>query len=284
MKLSVSTKLYCNYTLEETIERVAGLGYPAIGIWGGRPHAYYRDMDSGALASVRDALEHTGLVISGFIPAQFGYPTSLCSPVNRIHTDSIDYIKRSIDTSLALGCRKVSLCPGRTLYGQGYGKGMEQLKASLDQLAAYALQKDVLLLLEPAHMLESDLIMTVEEGVRLIESSGYRNMGIVLDTGHCHVNKESAADSVYLLKNKGIPMHVHLDDNNTLGDQHKIPGEGTICFAPFLQALSKTGYDGFLTVELGFDYTSDPDAAAYQSRKMLLSLAKEADVSVPEGT
>ncbi|MGV8094988.1 MAG: sugar phosphate isomerase/epimerase family protein [Mangrovibacterium sp.] len=275
MELSISTKLYCNYTLGETIKRVAAIGYPAIEIWGGRPHAYYRDMDPAGIASVCGILKKTGLTISGFIPAQFGYPTSLCSPIESIRTDSVQYIKQSIDTSLALGCRKVSLCPGRTLYGQGYGKGMQQLTASLDELAGYARQKDVLLLLEPAHMLESDLVLTVEEGVRLIENRRYTNMGIALDTGHCHVNKESLVDSVYLLKDKGIPMHIHLDDNNTLADQHKIPGEGTICFVPFLQALAETGYDGFLTVELGFDYTYNPDAAAYQSRKKVLALLNE---------
>ena len=47
-------------------------------------------------------------------------------------------------------------------------------------------------------------------------------------------------------------------------------------FIPFLKALDETGYDGFLTVELGFDYTSSPDAAAYQSRQKVLALLKEA--------
>ena len=276
MKLSISTKLYCNYTLEETIKRVAGLGYPGIEIWGGRPHAYYRDMDQQSISSVKDTIDKTDICISGFIPAQFGYPTCLCSPIDSIRKDSVQYIINAIDTSLALGCKKVSLCPGRTLYGQGYEKGMQQLTASLDELVDYSLKKEVLLLLEPAHMLESDLVLTIEEGARLIENRQYPNMGIALDTGHCHVNKESLVDSLYILLQKKIPLHIHLDDNNTLADQHKIPGEGTINFIPFLQTLHQTGYDGFLTVELGFDYTSSPDAAAYQSRQKVLALLKEA--------
>lgn len=276
MKLSISTKLYCNYTLKETIKRVAKLGYPGIEIWGGRPHAYYRDMDLAGICSIKETLEKTGISISGFIPAQFGYPTNLCSPIASIRKDSVEYIKNSIDTSFALGCKKVSLCPGRTLYGQGYDMGMKQLTTSLDELVEYALKKDVLLLLEPAHMMESDLVLTVEEGARLIESRQYKNMGIALDTGHCHVNKESLVDSLYILVKKKIPLHIHLDDNNTLSDQHKIPGEGTINFVPFFQTLIETGYDGFLTVELGFDYTTNPDTAAYQSKKVVFSLLEEA--------
>ncbi len=279
MKLSISTKLYFNYTLEETINRVARQGYPGIEIWGGRPHAYYRDMDEEAISLVQGALEKNGLEISGFIPAQFGYPTSLCSPVKSIRRDSVDYIKRSIDTSVSLGCKKVSLCPGRTLFGQGYNKGMQALVSSLDELVEYSLEKDVILLLEPAHMYESDLILTVEDGVRLIEKNQYSNMGIALDTGHCHVNKESLTDCLYILQSNNIPFHIHLDDNNGLSDQHKIPGEGTISFIPFLQILNELGYDGFLTIELGFDYTADPDAAAYKSKKNVAALLHEAGLN-----
>lgn len=276
MKLSYSTKQYYNYRLEDTIRRGAKFGYTGVEIWGGRPHAYYKDIDEKSAASILKVLDETGVEISGFIPAQFGYPTNLCSPIKGIRADSVEYIKRSIDTSLTLGCKKVSLCPGRTLYGQGYKQGMADLNASLSALVDYAVKKDVLLLLEPAHMLESDLILTVEEGARLIEEQKYENMGIALDTGHCHVNKEVLVDTVYLLNDKNIPMHIHIDDNNTTADQHKIPGEGTIDFVPFFKALMEVGYDGYLTVELGFDYTANPDAAAYKSRKRLLALIEEA--------
>ena len=199
MKLSISTKLYFNYTLEETIQRVAKLGYPGIEIWGGRPHAYYKDINKSSVSSIINSIEKAGLEISGFIPAQFGYPTSLCSPIGGIREDSVEYIKKSMDVSVALGCKKVSLCPGRTLYGQGYKQGMTQLISSLNSLVDYAIQKDVILLLEPAHMYESDLILTIEEGVKLIEEQGYTNMGLALDTGHCHVNKESLVDCVLMI-------------------------------------------------------------------------------------
>jgi protein FrlC len=280
MKLSYSTKLYYNYRLEDTIRRGAKIGYPGVEIWGGRPHAYYKDMGDSSVSSVKRVIAETGVEISGFIPAQFGYPTNLCSPINSIREDSVEYIKRSVDTSLSLGCNKVSLCPGRTLFGQGHKQGMDALNTSLSELSEYALKKDVLLLLEPAHMLESDLILTVEDGVRIIKEQEYENMGIALDTGHCHVNKEVLVDTVFLLEQQQIPVHIHLDDNNSMADQHKIPGEGTIDFVPFLKALIETGYDGYLTVELGFDYTANPDAAAYKSKKVVLSLLEEARADI----
>ena len=44
MKLSASTAVYYRYGLVKSIKRIAGLGYNAVEIWGGRPHAFPDDM------------------------------------------------------------------------------------------------------------------------------------------------------------------------------------------------------------------------------------------------
>jgi len=270
MKLSQSTFLYFNYPLEEAVRRLSNHGYKGVEIWGGRPHAYYKDISDKQAANIRDMIDEYGMEISAFIPAQFRYPTCLCSPDTGVRKDSVQYIKDSIVTSLSLGCNRVSLCPGHTLYGQGYDNGMRQLTESLKELAEFAAGKNVLLFMEPAHRFESDLIVTVEDGVRLINDLKFDNLGIVMDTGHCFVNKESLVDCVSLLKD--IPFHIHIDDNRGLSDDHLIPGEGEICFIPFLTALKDIEYKGFLTAELGWGYTVEPDAAAYKCRTAMENL------------
>ncbi len=270
MKLSQSTFLYFNYPLEEAIKRLSLLGYEGVEIWGGRPHAYYKDISEKSASKIRGLIDKYGLEISAFIPAQFRYPTCLCSPNTGVRKDSVQYLKDSIVASMKLGCNKVSLCPGHTLYGQGYKNGMEQLTESLKELLEFAAVKNVVLYMEPAHRFESDLIVTVDDGVRLINDMNADNLGIVMDTGHCFLNKESLVDCVSILKD--IPFHIHLDDNRGLSDDHLIPGEGDICFIPFLQALKKSGYQGFLTAELGWGYTIEPDAAAYKCKNAFHNL------------
>jgi sugar phosphate isomerase/epimerase len=48
-----------------------------------------------------------------------------------------------------------------------------------------------------------------------------------------------------------------------------IPGEGGIDYAPFISTLEEVGYRGFLSAELGFQYTLDPDAAALKTHLAL---------------
>jgi len=272
MKISISSFVYYNYSLEETVKRVSGCGYPGIEIWGGRQHAYRDDLTEDEMLKLRRLMEKSEMEVSAFIPAQFRYPTCLCSPNPRIREDSVTYIKDSIDTSLKLGCNKVSICPGHTLHGQGYDNGIAQLTASVRELHEFSFKKDVVLLIEPAHRFESDLILTVEDGINFISKLDLEDLGIVMDTGHCFVNKESLVDCVSMLK--GIPYHIHIDDNNGISDQHKIPGEGELDFLPFLQELKKSGYDGFLTVELGWDYTLEPDQAAIKSNQYIESIIR----------
>jgi sugar phosphate isomerase/epimerase len=146
-----------------------------------------------------------------------------------------------------------------SLYGEDLDRCWAQLRRSFVELLDYTEGKDLLLLIEPAHKVESTLILTVEDGLRMIDEIGSERLGILLDTGHAHVNGEDLAQVVTSLK--GVPFHIHIDDNSGDSDAHMIPGDGNIDFAPFVRALQEHGYRGFVSAELGFQYTLDPDPA-----------------------
>ena len=63
--------------------------------------------------------------------------------------------------------------------------------------------------------------------------------------------------------------HVHLEDiAATRVHQHLVPGRGAIDFSATLSEIAKTGYEGWLTVEL-YPYLDDPDAAAREAKEFL---------------
>ena len=133
------------------------------------------------------------------------------------------------------------------------------MRRSVVELVDYADGSDLKLLIEPAHEAESTLIRTVAEGLRMIDEIGSERLGILLDTGHANLNGENLEEVVRQLA--GVPLHIHIDDNTGDGDAHLIPGDGSIDFGPFAQALKEMGYDGFVSAELGFQYTLNPDNA-----------------------
>ncbi len=266
MRFAQSSFVYLNYTLRGAIRRLHQFGYPGIEIWGGRPHMYRRDLDA-ELDDIKALLDKCAMSVPNFIPAQFRYPTILCSSNGSVRRDSVCYIEEAIDNALKVGASSVSLCPGMTLYDESVEQGWASLRQSILELLDYTDKTNLRLLIEPAHKAESTLILTVADGLRMIHEIKSERLGICLDTGHANVNGEDLAQIVRDLK--GVPLHIHIDDNHGDGDAHLIPGEGSIDYKPFVRALRDIGYSGFVSAELGFQYTLEPDTAVSQTHRAL---------------
>ncbi|MCI0475838.1 MAG: sugar phosphate isomerase/epimerase, partial [Anaerolineales bacterium] len=262
MKFAQSSFVYFNYSLQDAIRQLAQFGYDGVEIWGGRPHLYRRDLDDQIDALTR-LLAQNNLTVCNFIPAQFRYPSILCSSNENVRRDSVEYIKSAMDNATRVGAPSVSVCPGMTLHSERVATGWAQLRQSLIEILEYAERNNLRVLIEPAHIWETTLIRTVDDAARMIAEIKSPRLGVLLDTGHAHVNGENLADAVRQLKN--VPFHVHIDDNDGASDSHHVPGAGKINYAPFVRALKEIGYTGFVSAELGFQYTLDPDAAVQQS-------------------
>jgi protein FrlC len=269
MKFSQSSFVYFNYPLQEAIRRLHEAGYQGIEVWGGRPHAYRHDLDD-EMDDIIALLDRLEMGVPNFVPAQFRYPSILCSSNEAVRRDSVGYIQDAIDNALRLGAPYLSLCPGMTLFGQDLDEGWAHLRQSFTELLDYTEGKDLVLLIEPAHEAESTLILTVADGLRMIDEIGSERLGILLDTGHANVNGEDLAAAVRSLKD--VPLHIHIDDNYGDSDAHLIPGEGDIDFGPFVEALKEIDYQGFVSGELGFGYTLDPDTAVVETYDVLNDL------------
>ncbi|RKL61838.1 xylose isomerase [Thermoanaerobacteraceae bacterium SP2] len=267
MKISISTFPYFYYSLEDAIERIASFGYDGIEIWGGTPHAYAYDMTAKKTGKIRDMIRNAGLKISGFIPAQFRYPTNIAIDDDVIRNRSIDYLKKSIDTAMALGAPLASICPGHSRVGQSLESAWDNMIDSISKLLDYS-GNAIKLMLEPGNRYETDLVVTAEDGKRAVKDLGNR-IGLVLDTGHMFVNRESVSDGFLGIENN--MLHFHIDDNMGVTDDHMVPGTGSMDYEVFFQNLKKFNYKGFITVELGFQYCTDPDPAVLRSLKFLIS-------------
>ncbi len=127
-------------------------------------------------------------------------------------------------------------------------------------VADYAERRGVEILLEPVNRYEIDFINSCEDGVRLIEESGIRNLKLMPDVFHMNIEDASIGDA--LLKSAPYVRYVHLADSN-----RHAPGDGHTDFDEIFNALDKIGYDGWAAAEL-LPFP-DPDTAASRAVKYL---------------
>lgn len=258
VKFAQSSFVYHNYSLQYAIRSLGQLGYDGIAVWGGRPHMYRQDLHAH-LPEIRDLLARYRLAACHVIPAQFRYPSLLSSTNEKVRRDSVRYIMDNADNALLLGAPSVHICAGFSPFDEPRERGWEQLRRSLRDILEYTRGTGLHIYIEPAHRFESNQILTLNDGLRMIREIDDPQLGILLDTGHLHVNGEDLAEGVAKLGR--LLGHIDLDDNDGSADSHLMPGQGTIDFGPFVAALTRSGYSGYVAVELGMAYAFDPEPA-----------------------
>jgi sugar phosphate isomerase/epimerase len=167
-------------------------------------------------------------------------------------------IVRAIEITHALGAKYIIVHPVNDY-------NVEQNVGFYNRLQPYAEKNDVRIAVEnmwnwaagsptATSAACSDHIYFAELMSRLDE----RYFVACLDIGHSEMDglHTSAVDMIYALKNRLKCLHVH--GNDKLYDLHNIPffADGRykkkVDFYPIMQALSETGYDGYLTFEVNF--------------------------------
>lgn len=260
MRIATATSVLFQHTIQDAIRLIASIGFDGVDIWGGRPHVYRNDLTAEELVHLRRLIADHGLRIVSFMPAFYRYPHSLSNPNPRVREDSIDYMRQCTDNAAALGAGIVLVVPDHSLHGQTREDALGRFVESVDVVARYASQYDLMLGIEVLYFDETDLVNSADDALGIIDQLGYQNIGVVLDTGTLNLSKESPEKM--LAKLGGLVLQVHVNDNDGgRQQQNLIPGEGTYDFRSLIRTLWEHDYSGFLSAELTKGYADDPEPA-----------------------
>jgi sugar phosphate isomerase/epimerase len=276
MKLAFSSNAFLRYSIEETIARVARLGYEGIELLADVPHAWPAGLLEEQKQAIRDALATHKLTISNINafmmnavadPRQPYWHPSWIEPDRHYRAIRREHTKRALQLAHDLGAPHITTEPGGPLApGQSWQAGAEIFYEELMPCIEVAEKLSVPLLVEPEPGLLIEKFDQYLEFVRRIDSP---MIGLNFDIGHAYCVSEEPQE--WVSKMQRHTWHYHLEDiAATRVHQHLVPGKGAINFGATLAAIEKTGYDGWLTVEL-YPYIDDPDAAAQEALRYLES-------------
>lgn len=276
MKLSAVTSVFVNYALEDAIPHIAAAGCSGIDVWSGRPHLYRQDYSPARLAALKGQISDHGLHVVSVLPAFFRYPHNLSSPNEIVRQDSLDYMRYCLDNAVALGAEILLIVPGRALHKQSIDDARARLTDSINTVCQWAAEYPIKLGIEPANAGVTDLVLTSTDALDIIHALGHTNLGVVMDSGHIHLTGEPLDDIL-----TGLGAHLlqfHVNDNDGQHQQNAIPGDGTFDFSGFVQRLQAHGYEGYLSIELGYDFTRNPVPAVTMAAERMQTLISAVSV------
>lgn len=271
LKVGINTWLSDKVRLEQIINLVSNLGFDGVEISG-----YPGDFSSNRRSSVRKLIRENGL---DTVSISVGVPFYRSPQKLNLHASNPDVRK----TSVRYVCDCVDLASdleGELVYVCSVSKdqknhlmALENFSASLTDCAQYAEAAGLRIALEP---FPHGQLPKTEDAVRLASKLGLRNLGLLLDTGHLLLGRESLKKSAEMAKR--FLMHVHINNNDGLRDTHWPPQTGRLTtqdFSGFVGTLERIGYDKYISAELA--NVRSIERSLSSTMKFLLSLLKGRD-------
>jgi sugar phosphate isomerase/epimerase len=272
------------FSIEETIERVASLGYTGIELLADVPHAWPAGLLEVRKQSIRDALGKHKLTISNINafmmnaiadPRQPYWHPSWIEPDPNYRAIRREHTKRALYLARDLGAPHITTEPGGPLPdGQTWQDAAGIFYNELMPCIEVAESVGVALLIEPEPEL---LIERFDQYLEFVSRIDSTMVGLNFDVGHAYCVGEDPQD--WVAKMQPHTRHYHIEDiAATRVHQHLVPGHGAIDFSATLAAIKATGYSGWLTVEL-YPYIDDPDKAAREAKQFLQTRMSESGIS-----
>lgn len=284
MRLAFSTNAYLKYPFDEAADRIAAIGYEGLELMADVPHAWPAGLLEGSRRGIRAAMERNRLAFSNVnsfmmnaindYRQPYWYP-SFIEPDPHYRRVRIDHTRRALSLCAELGAPHITTEPGGPIApGQGRQEAIDLFVEVLGPLAEHAHNEGVLLLIEPEPGL---LLETTDQYLEVAERLDAPSVGLNFDVGHAYCVGEDLPKAVAKLAPH--TRHYHLEDiAATRVHHHLVPGMGAIDFAEVIGAIRKTGYDGWLTVEL-YPSIDDPDAAARGALEVLRPLVERVEAA-----
>lgn len=188
---------------------------------------------------------------------------SFTHPDASIRRKAIDRIKSHMSLAKNLGAIVII----------GLVRGKKESNTSGDEVEHWLVEaltecasenETVKLAIEPINRYETGLINTVASGLKLVDTIGLDNVGLLLDTFHMNIEEPSITESMVAAGDR--LFHFHVADSNRW-----YPGAGHIDFGEILATLDQAGYRGFISAEIL--PLPDPDTAAIRTIEYMRRIA-----------
>jgi len=149
---------------------------------------------------------------------------------------------------------------------EGYpmDKAWSQLVELLRYIDPLVRTKGITVVIEPLCKLESNIINTAAEGLRLVKAAGPENIKLLIDYYHLVMERENPE---IILDAGSYIKHIHFA--NPAGRVY--PAEKVDGYIRFMDLLKRIGYAGRISIEA---YTKDFSHDARRSVEILRQLAK----------
>lgn len=267
IKLSCCTLGYNRIApLEESIRRIARIGYKGVDLYTGPPHLWPEDYSTKERKEVKKLIDDLGLQLTGFAVGGGGLALQLNFSSNResLRKLTLKYYVDNVELANEIGAPLINVLTGHVLQGTTRRQAMKWTMGALEELTAVAEKNRVILGLHPQYIAESPLMLTVDDALEMIQDLKSRWVKVIYDTAQQNISNRNFEDDIRKC-GKNL-CYVHGADNDGVTWTHDACGKGTVDWPGLVAVLRETGFDGYICVQAWSPLTYDADTVMRDSK------------------
>ncbi len=255
IKLALCNEMFGEEDPAAVFETIGALGYDGVELAPFTIADQVSDVDAEGRRALVQAAEGAGIQIAGLhwlLVSPKGLHITTADPV--VRKRSFDYLCELVDFCADLGGDALVLGSPKQrslLPGQDRDEAIQAAAEGLRQVGETAQNRSVRFCLEALHPNETNFLNTIEDVLELLRLVDSPNVRYMLDVKAMSGMPGTIVETVGRY-GKGAG-HIHVNEPSGLG-----PGMGDFSFAPVMDAIKKSGYAGWISVE-PFDYNPDPE-------------------------
>lgn len=223
------------------VKKAANLGFDVLEVGA----AGIVNMSDEDLYALKLEAEKYNITLTAGIGLPKEYDVS--SQNENVRQNGIAFMKRILDALHKAGIHSI----GGTIYSYwpvDYTKPINKPEArkqsieSMKELADYAAQFDITLLVEVLNRFEQFLVNDAKEAIELVKDINKDNVKVMLDSFHMNIEEDDIGDAI---RSTGEYLgEFHIGECN-----RKVPGKGHMPWAEIGQALRDINYNGCVVME-----------------------------------
>lgn len=237
------------FALERAVELAAEHGLPCVDVRLDDDALDLETYDEETVEAIRSTCEDNEISLG--LHTLSAVNTAALTPIVEDGVEA--YLRRFVDIAALVDADRVIVHAGYHFKTDEDARREASIER-LDDLATYAEEKDVLLVLENMNPEPEDaevhyLCSTLDDCKTYFEALDSPNVRWAFNPPHANLQ---AAGVEGFLDEFGIDRceEVRLNDNRGVREEHLFPGEGTIDFEALFERLQAAGYDGHYVIAL----------------------------------
>ncbi len=267
---------YRNWSLPRFLETQRELGFENLELWLGPPHFYMDRLKYEDCKPVRALVRDYGMEIVSVTSSSFAWQYQYAVPNREAFHAARDYFKNGIRVAAELGASVMTVNSGWGDWQEPEADGFLRSADMLGDLAGFAAENNVTLVLESLTSLETRIGDTLGKTKRLWETVHHPNLEIMADTVAIGYQNETLEDWFRAFGEHLIHMHFIAMDPSGGSDDLLLWGDGGFPLEQMIKTLERWDYRGYLVQEIAADrYREDPMKADRRGCSILYNMLNQ---------